>query len=87
MSTKSEEPRYPRKTNHASVNSYFIESNVLNPSFEQVCELIDYEIEKQNAQQQVAETGLGFVKRKTKRIKKIIRRRPTKANKTRNKRT
>ena len=82
MSTKSASPRHPRKTDHVDVISYFIESNVLNPSFEQICELIDYAIEKQNAENQLRMLG-GRKKTKTKRMRKIIRRRPTKANKTR----
>ena len=84
MSTRSTFPRHPRTTRHADVPSYFIESNVSDPSLEQVCELIDYAIEKKNAENQP--TMIGGRKR-TKRIRKIIRRRPTKANKTRNKRT
>jgi len=83
----------PRKSNIYSnqkssiLYNFFIRIDVPNPSFEQVCETIDSAIEKKNVEQQVAETGLGFVRKKTKKNKKIIRRRPTKANKTRNKRT
>ena len=69
--TKKMSDRLPRNTSFASVHSLFINSNVLNPSFEQVCELIEDNMEKQN----VESSGLGFVRRKTK------------ANKTRNKRT
>jgi hypothetical protein len=89
ITTRKLSDRLPRNTKFASVPSFFIESNVPEPSFEQVCELIDYAIEKKDADQTKSETtlGLGFVRKKTKRIKKIIKRRPTKANKTRSKRT
>ena len=89
ITTQKISKRLSRNTKFASEPSFLIESNVPDPSFEQVCELIDYAIEKKDADHTKSETtlGLGFVRKKTKRIKKIIRRRPTKANKTRNKRT
>lgn len=81
ISTKSQFPRFPRKTTHFSENRYSIKSNIVDPSFEQVCELIDDAIEKQNAEKN-SHSGLGFVRKKTKRNI----RRPRKANKTRTKR-
>lgn len=84
-------PTVPRTSNsniysnkrHSILYNFFIYTNVQTPSFEQVCETIDSELEKKK----VEDMAKGFVRKKTKRIKKIIRRRPTKANKTRNKRT
>jgi hypothetical protein len=85
VTTQKMSNRLPRNTHFASVPSFFIQSNVSNPSFEQVCELIDDAIEKQHVENPPTKLG-AIVRKKTKRIRKI-RRRPTKVNKTRNKRT
>lgn len=77
ISTQKTSLRLNRNTNYAEEINYFIKSDITSPSFEQVCELIDSHIEKQNTDL----TGLGFVRKKTKRTKK------TRTNKTRNKRT
>jgi len=55
--------------------------NACIPSLEEIFKRIEENSIKS------AKKAKGFQKQKTKRIKKIIRRRPTKANKTRNKRT
>ena len=74
------------RDHHSTLYDFFIYIDVLLPSFEQICEVIDSELAKKKVENEIDEAE-GLVRRKTKRIRKIIKRRPTKANKTRNKRT